>query len=89
MYYCGTVPVEFNKGIAVNMSVNSGVRGIDLSPEEARAIWLPLIARQKNCSQCGVTVIELSESGPRQASPQRIDPSILSYSKGNCVVFCF
>ncbi len=31
-----------------SLSVNSGVRGSDLSPEEARAIWLPLIARQKN-----------------------------------------
>lgn len=70
------------------MSVHSGVRGSDLSPEEARAIWIPLIDAQKNCSQCGVSVIELSENGPRQASPQRPDPSNLSYSGGNCVVFC-
>jgi hypothetical protein len=34
------------------------------------------------------SVIELSESGPRQVSPQRPDPSILSYSNGNCVTFC-
>jgi hypothetical protein len=70
------------------MSFNSSARGTVLTPEEARAIWFPLIAIQKNCLQCGVSVIELSEHGPRQASPQRPDPSILSYSNGNCAVFC-
>ncbi len=46
------------------------------------------IASNKNCSQCGVEIIELAEHGPRQASPQRMDPSNLSYSGENCVVFC-
>jgi hypothetical protein len=70
------------------MSFHSTARGTVLSPDEARAIWLPLIAAHKNCCQCGVSVIELSESGPSQASPQRPNPSNLSYSFGNCVVFC-
>ena len=70
------------------MSGNSNKRGGFLTPEEARAIWYPLIASNKNCSQCGVEIIELAEHGPRQSSPQRMDPSNLSYSGRNCVVFC-
>ena len=70
------------------MSGNSNKRGGFLTPEEARAIWYPLIASNKNCSQCGVEIIELAEHGPRQSSPQRMDPSNLSYSGGNYVVFC-
>jgi hypothetical protein len=70
------------------MSGNTSKRGGVLSPAEARAIWIPLIARQKKCTQCCVAIIELSESGPRQASPQRVDPLNLSYSNGNCAVFC-
>jgi hypothetical protein len=82
------VPEWFNKGIAKNMSTNSGIRGSTRTPEEARAIWIPLIAEKKVCFQCVVAVIELGEHVPRQASPQRIDPTILTYANGNCVVFC-
>jgi hypothetical protein len=70
------------------MSGNTRKRGGFLTPEEARAIWYPLIDSNKNCSQCGVEIIELAEHGPRQASPQRTDPSNLTYANGNCAVFC-
>ena len=71
------------------MVTNSTSRGQNLTQVDARAIWLPLIAANKNCSQCGVEVIErsLSVCGPLKASPQRPDPSNRSYVD-NCVVFC-
>ena len=65
-----TDPAEFNKGVAINMSGNTSKRDGILSPDEARAIWFPLITAQKKCAQCKVEVIELREHGPRQASPQ-------------------
>jgi hypothetical protein len=76
------IPAKFHNGVASDMSGNTRKRGGILTPEESRAIWLPLIDAQKNCSQCGVTV---AEHGPRQASPQQPDPRNLSCSNGNCV----
>ena len=71
------------------MAAHSTTRGVILSQDDARALWLPLIAANKSCHQCGVEVMEssLSESGPLKASPQRSDPSNPSYVD-NCVVFC-
>ena len=71
------------------MVCDSVKRGQILSQDDARAIWLPLIAANKNCAQCGVEVMEssLSESGPLKSSPQRVDPTNPSYVN-NCVVFC-
>jgi hypothetical protein len=71
------------------MASHSTTRGQVLSQDDARAIWLPLIATNKTCQQCGIEVMEfsLSESGPLKASPQRPDPTNPSYVN-NCVVFC-
>ena len=82
-----TDPDSFNKMIALNMSGSSKERGGNLTPEEARAIWLPLIAANNNCHQCGIEVAEKRDFSPRQASPQRPNPLNPSYV-GNCVVFC-
>lgn len=73
----------------MNMVGNAAKRGQILTQDEARAIWLPLIAVNKTCFQCGVEVMEssLTESGPLKASPQRVDPTNKSYID-NCVVFC-
>ena len=68
--------------------VNSSTsRGQSLSQDAARLIWLPLIAKNKNCFQCNIEVKEFAVSGPSQASPQRPDPGNRSYTD-NCVVFC-
>jgi hypothetical protein len=71
------------------MVASSTRRGHILTQDEARDLWLPLIATNKSCFQCGVEVKEssLSESGPLKASPQRSDPNNPSYVD-NCVVFC-
>ena len=70
------------------MSTNTTKRGSVLEVEDARDFWISLIAADPHCLQCGIDVIQLAEHGPRQASPQRPDPSILTYADGNCVVFC-
>lgn len=84
-----TDPHAFNRGVAKSMVANSISRGEILSQDDARDIWLPLIAANKTCHQCGVNVMEssLTDSGPSKASPQRTDPTKKSYVD-NCVVFC-
>ena len=45
-----------------NLVSSSADQGEILSPDDARTIWLPLIAANKNCLQCGIEVMERSLS---------------------------
>ena len=46
-----------------------------ISQDQAKAIWLPLIAVNKSCYECGIPVVEFQNHGIDQASPQRPDPT--------------
>ncbi|TPX30185.1 hypothetical protein SmJEL517_g06194 [Synchytrium microbalum] len=85
---CSTDSSFFNvNGVVKNMVRNSKSRGHTLTKEQACLYWLPLIAKQKRCEECHHAVIELSNSGLFQASPQRPDVS-QGYSAANLKVFC-
>ena len=82
-----TDPIYSNRKIKYNMVANSKTRAakylgksVDgLLPteyttfEQATDIWDPLIANNKTCFECGISVVELQNYGIDQATPQRPD----------------